>query len=411
MAKRGQLLVNMIAASFGTGILSMPWGTAGASLIPALLIVFAVAVFMVFTISLLIDAGERHQKADLGNLLGALPGSAGWMVPLFVNVSLWITMWLTLVGYEITIADALEVVFPGYRVAIVIVSSAVILPLCFLDMSRLSFTSTLSLLVVGNLFMITSTTLVQQGLSHSLPSDICFYGVDDGLISMASMSCTSMIVQMCALQMYAELEDKTPKKFAHITRVCFIVLFFIYAGFAAIGYLTYGPDVKSNILKNLPNNVWGKASRIAYVVVIGAAYPIMVYPMISSIKNSDALQGRGTNITWACNIGTVVIVVSAMFVATILDNLGTINALVGAVQCAVFVGVCPGLVGLFMSGERSESLPWKSSMIVLIVVCCLLGILGCIFPNNYAAALEKTCVWVGTSSSFQASSPDNLTFS
>ena len=39
--------VNMIAASFGTGILSMPWSTAGASLIPALVVVFLVTVLMV----------------------------------------------------------------------------------------------------------------------------------------------------------------------------------------------------------------------------------------------------------------------------------------------------------------------------------------------------------------------------
>jgi len=415
MATQFQLLLNMIAASFGTGILSMPWSTAGASIIPAVVIVLVVALTMKFTISILIDAGEHHKKYELGSLLCLLPGSAGTICTAIVNVCLWGSLWLTLVGYVITIQDALQDFVPD-RVMIAFVSSAIILPLCFLDLSQLAFTSSLSMLTTMNVAVITSFTLAQKSQADTLP-DVCWYGFNTrGLISMVNMSCTSMIIQMCALPMYAELEEKTPQKFKRVTSVAFTALFFVYAVFSVIGYLTFGQGINSNIIKELPKDSWGNASRISYVIVIMSAYPMFVYPMIASLRSSEFLRGRlsgrtlevsttegaaqederqlvgSPSIDRIANIATVIIVVSAMCLALVMDDLGFVNGLVGACQCAVFVGICPGLVGIYLIDPEARCRSyWKPLMVVLFIVCCAIGGTGMVFTDNYAKDLAKTC--------------------
>lgn len=401
MATQMQLLVNMIAASFGTGILSMPWSTAGASLIPALVVVFLVTVLMVFTISLLAQAAETHQKADIGSLLALLPGRAGWILPTFINIALWSTLWLTLVGYVVTIADALHIFFPAHRTAVGILGSVVILPLCFLDMSRLAVTSSFSVLATLNLAAIIGHTLFEKSNTSALPNDLCWFGFGDGLIAMASVTCTCMIVQLCTLQMYAELDDRTPQKFNRITRHCFVVLFFAYAGFSAMGYLTFGNSADANILKSLPEGAWGKASRISFVLVLVAAYPIFVYPMISTIRNSETLRDRGVNITLWSGVATVFVVASAAVAASLMDNLAFINALLGAVQCAIFVGICPGLAGMYLLGQKSDTLRWKLAMVALMITCCVLGVVGVKYTDNYTQDLHSSCRWRSTDSSMQ----------
>jgi len=177
------------------------------------------------------------------------------------------------------------------------------------------------------------------------------------------------------------------------TVASFSVLFLVYAGFSTVGYLAFGQDVDPNILKNLPSGPWGNASRICYVMVIMASYPMFLYPLASSIRNSDGLRSRGVNVKLVSHVAIVVVVASVMVAAMILDDLGTLNAVVGAVQCAVFVGVGPGLVGLFLLGPRSMGACWKMLMVVLIVMCSVIGGLGVIYTHNYAEELPEHCSW------------------
>lgn len=398
MATQLQLLVNMMAASFGTGILSMPWSAAGASVVPAVATIMLVAALMTLTMDILVRAGEHHGKYNLGSLLGTLPGMPGRVLPAAVNVCLWATLWLTLVGYVITVADAVQDFMDVQRAAIKILCSVLILPLCFLDMSKLSYVSSLSVFAVVNLFAVTSYTLAQEAHEGNRPHGICLWGLSDGLISMASISCTSMIIQMCALPMYEELDHRTCAKFNRVTLASFVMLFLIYAAYAVIGYFTFGESVHSNVLKDLPNGPWGRASRAIYLVVIMAAYPMFVYPMIASLKSSEALRRSGVNLKVICHGSTVVIVMSAMLAALSLDDLGVVNALVGALQCIVFVGLCPGLLGLHLLGSSANRAPppalrRRPSLIALVVFCFLIGVAGLVYTDNYAQDLGRSCRW------------------
>merc|ERR1712048_242594 len=97
------------------------------------------------------------------------------------------------------------------RPAIVIICSMFLLPLCFLDQRRLSFTPVMGVVVFGNLFAFLVSSFVIEEQSLNAPP-VCFFGLSKGSVAMLSAMMQAVIVQMCVLPMYAEMENRTPAK-------------------------------------------------------------------------------------------------------------------------------------------------------------------------------------------------------
>merc|ERR1719223_1431087 len=65
-----ELVVNLITCGLGTGVFTLPWSTAGSSVVPAVAIIGFVLGLNAWTISIIVEAGERHQTFNLGSLMG-----------------------------------------------------------------------------------------------------------------------------------------------------------------------------------------------------------------------------------------------------------------------------------------------------------------------------------------------------
>merc|ERR1712228_473494 len=85
------------------------------------------------------------------------------------------------------------------------------------------------------------------------------------------------------------------------------------------------------------------------------------------------------------------IVISCMFAAMVLDDLGFLNSIVGALQCAVFAGIAPCLVGRYLLGPKSDNWKWSLLMDALASVCCLAGGAGVVYTSNYTDDIAKNC--------------------
>ena len=82
------LCANLITATLGCGILSLPWATAGASLLPAVLLTLLVLAVNAGTNMILVHSAEQHGIFDLGGLLGRLPAH-GRLVKALLEVTIW----------------------------------------------------------------------------------------------------------------------------------------------------------------------------------------------------------------------------------------------------------------------------------------------------------------------------------
>lgn len=372
------IIVNLVTGGLGAGVLSLPWTSAGASVLTAAAITGGVLLLNGWTILILVEAAEKYQVFDLGGLLRMLPGQMGPRVEVFCNALIWVSMFLCLIGYNIILADSVTPVMSGSlltnRTLWVIIGSLAVFPLCFLDQKYLSFGSSLCILVNIYLFGLIIWQYTTQSDSH--PS-ICYIGIGLGSMSMFSALMMATVIQMCVLPMYESLEDRSLPKFRRILFISFGFLFLLFVGFQTLALMVYGPDVSDNILNALPQTAASNVARLGMVGVVLGVYPIMLMPMIAPLRNS---QRFGSNSI--CNIAILFIVAAAMVVAFFVDNLGVMNVVNGSLSVGGFVALSPGLVGLYLVDKN------RVSMFILIVIGCIISVVGVFLPENYVETLQ-----------------------
>jgi len=381
-ASARSITLNLITGGFGIGMFSLPWSTAGASLIPGLCMIGLIVALNGCTISILIEGADKHGAFDLGALLGHLGGKRGMISQVLCSTAVWTTLYLTQVGYTLIMVDAVHTMLgartPG-RTALVFIVSLAMLPLSLLNQKYLSFTSQLAVAV--NLYILFVTSFEDKN-----PEGMCLLGYGPGMISMASVMAQAVVVQMCVLPMYRELEDRSPQKFNRIVQVAFTTLAVIFSAFVVMGYITYGASVSDNILHALPNNMWGKSARIAAGLSVACVYPIFEQAMVAPCWNLPARYRRPGYFA-----ATVFTVAATALGALVLRTLGLINVINGSLASIAFVGLCPSVVGLCLLERDSGA--WRAAMIFLLIVPTCAGCLGLVFTDNYEEELMKHCIW------------------
>merc|ERR1712032_485590 len=340
-----------------------------------------------WTIMILVEASEKYQVFDLGAILRQIPGRLGQRAECFTNLVIWMSLLTCLVGYLIIIADSMhslviDTVWDS-RPLWVTVGSIVCLPLCFVDQKHLSFTSALSIAV--NVYLIgyvayraivaPAHASVVGGVANPVP--ICYFALTKGSVSMFSNLMIALIIQMCVLPMYESLEDRSVPRFRKIVVRSFSAAFVLFSGFFVAGILAFGVGVKYDILSSLPKDVFGNAARVGMLVVVLGVYPLMLMPMVQPLKNT-----RSTMVVKSITVG---IVLAVMGVGYFVSNLALMNVLNGAVCVAAFIGIAPGLTGIFLT-DRS-----RTAMYALIVASVALCILGLVWTDNFVGDLASSC--------------------
>lgn len=385
-----QLSLNLVTCGLGTGVFTLPWSTAGASALPAIAIVAAVLALNAWTISILVEAADRYRTYDLGSLLGHLPGRLGSAAKVFTNVVLWFSMYLCLIGYIIVIVDCLQGSVPSLasqgRPLLVALSAVVVLPLCFLDQRRLSATSAVAVIANLNIFALVVWIFYDKELRRASPPT-CWFGLSIGCVAMVTAMMQTVVIQMCVLPMYAEMQNRHRGKFNQVVAVSFGILFVLFSCFSVVGYLAFGSGVSSNVLLDLPDTWWGHVARFCAAASVVGVYPIILGPMIAPVRASLADHDSGVTAVAA----TCFIVAASMCAAFGLHDLGRLNVVNGAISLGTFVAVVPALVGLYLLGPQSQKPSWRASMYVLAVGGVLFSILGLILTDNYSSHLQKSC--------------------
>merc|ERR550525_1864890 len=321
-------MFNVITAGLGAGILSVPWTAAGASVVPALVILFLVLLINYWTIMILIRGGEKYQVFDLGALLRQIP-KVGPAADVYMNIVIWISSFMCLIGYLIIIGDNMTKVLAGSaydsRILWVTAGSLVAFPLCFLDQEKLSFTSTFAIVVNIYLFGAVFYFAIDSPKEDSTQfGPICNLAFTKGSVSMFSALMMGIIIQMCVLPFYEELEDRSVEKFGRIIRKSFVFLFILFGGFFYMSLVAFGEGVNSNVLKDLPTGLLGTLAEVGMAGVVLTVYPLMLMPMVAPIKTQFG--------TGASGITTAVIVLIAMLIAFVFTDLGVMVVLNGALS-------------------------------------------------------------------------------
>merc|ERR1740121_407509 len=388
-----QLSLNLITCGLGTGVFTLPWSTAGASALPGVAIIAGVLALNAWTISILVEAADRYSTYDLGRLLGHLPGRLGSTMKVFTNAVLWFSMYLCLIGYIIVIVDCLQASVPWLsgrgRPSLVVLAAGLVLPLCFLDQRRLSATSFVAVIANLNIFALVASLFVDKESTQTAPST-CWFGVSIGCVAMVTAMMQTVVIQMCVLPMYAEMQHKSPIRFNRVVGISFGALFVLFSLFSVVGYFAFGSGVSSNVLLNLPATRWGNLARFCAAASVIGVYPIILGPMIAPVRASLA-DGESGATGPTVVAATCFVVEASMCAAFGLHDLGRLNVINGAVSLGTFVAMVPSLVGLHLLGPKSEDGRWRAAMYALAVGGVLFSILGLVLTDNFAGGLQASC--------------------
>jgi amino acid permease len=388
------LTINLIAGGLGAGIFSLPWSTAGASLIPSIMTIGGVLLLNGFTMVILVEAAEHWKAFDLGGLLRNIPGKLGPIMEVCCNTLVWISGFMCLISYFIIIADSV-IPFAGHsmlsnRHVVVGLTAVVLMPITFLNQRNMAWTSSLVVLVNVYIFLL----LISLYAHDPAPADVCILGFSTGNVAMVSAMMQAVIIQMCVLPMYEKLEDRSPRKFQCIVITAFSGLFGIFAGFSTIAYLTFGPGVHGNVLLDLPHNHWGNLARVASSVSVMGVFPLVLMPMIAPIQNYRGFSAGAVGMNMrqlATSTARVLIITLVMTAAYLIHDLGVMNVLNGAFCVGGMVGLFPSMVGLHLLKGQQSTL-WNLGMYTLLTVCFTMSVLGLYYTDNYAADLAKHCI-------------------
>ena len=102
-----------------------------------------------------------------------------------------------------------------------------------------------------------------------------------GAITFVSTLGTAVVIQMCLLPLYADMENPSPKKFRRAVNVAFAAVGFLFVAFAVIADVAYGNEIESNVLLNIKSGGWGVVAQIGMIAVMLGVYPLMLMPMVA----------------------------------------------------------------------------------------------------------------------------------
>jgi len=296
----------------------------------------------------------------------------------------------------------------------------------------LAFTSTFSIL--ANVYLI--LLLVKCAFDAQTNSDasldvsgVCIFGFGPGVITQSDLLMYTIIIQMMIPPMYKELDGRSPAKFQKCLTVGFIAIFFILVLVMVCGYISFGPHVNSNVLMNLPRDVFGSAAQFAMAVCIFGCFPLNVKPCTAPFarpaaegtRKSSSMAGTpllgkspssfnerllseapapviiseevndGASTSTREVVATIAVVGTVALCSLWVHSLGPLNAINGTIQVLGYIGLIPGAIGLYLSGKLSPAR--KAAMWGLIITSILVTLIGFVYTDNYAAALDKQCLW------------------
>ncbi|KAK2151863.1 hypothetical protein LSH36_348g02011 [Paralvinella palmiformis] len=382
----------VVNAALGAGLLNFPaaydqsggiWIAIG---IQAILMVFIVVAMMI-----LLYCSDIHQSATYQDVIYSLCGKKMQMT-CAATVALY--CFGTCVTFFIIIADQWDKFLtfaygPSYclhwymtrQFTLVLTCLLLVLPICF--SRRIDFLKYPSAVGVVVVIYVVILVTVKYFVESSNPGPIKTKPTHwTDIFIVVPVICFAYQCHLSIVPIYACMRKRTITEFSKTLSVALILCIFSYTGTASFGYLTFGSDVKQDILESY------KPTPDVLVAVIGLAakmyttYPILMFVGRSALDNIYVYVFKLSpeDIAQKENSRRIVMTILwfgvSLLLAVIVPNIGVVIALLGGLA-AVFVFIFPGhcLLKLVIRGYITrEEAPFKYySFLIFSILFIILG--------------------------------------
>jgi len=148
--------------------------------------------------------------------------------------------------------------------------------------------------------------------------------------------------------------------------------------------------------------MWGNAARFGMMLCLVGCYPLNVKPMVApcageehdehlellASKTAPLLQKSGKS--YGTRLPSCLIVASCTFLSMWATNLGSLNAINGAIQVIIYSGFIPGAAGLYLLGFVTPK--EKVALWLLVAFATTMSVVGTFASDNNAEGMIKDCV-------------------
>jgi sodium-coupled neutral amino acid transporter 11 len=385
---------NLVNSIVGAGIIGIPFALQQSGLVSGVILLLLVGYFTDKSLRMMIDLAMYSPRLkgrgvwtydDLLQLPFGRKGRA------FVLVSMFVTAYGAMVAYLLIIKDTLPVVwglvddgdasaggFVEREVVMLGTSLAVVVPLSMLrDFSSLSFTSTIS--VTADLMLVVFVAAFapigeslenEGGLGTIVRNNI----IDKGFFIGFGVLTVAMCCQHSAFIVASSLHNPTPNRWSAVTAISLSLSVVCCLVLGVAGFLGFLDETSGDILNNFGVDAKSNFARALLALTMFFTYPMEAFvarhvlvqlfwrgDMDGYIFETivDPVTGDETSSQRKAKMlcmnrrhqATLLIYVMTLIPAFIVDDLGPVLSITGAIGgcCLAYIG--PGLAYLGVHGE------------------------------------------------------------
>ncbi|XP_057291094.1 sodium-coupled neutral amino acid transporter 7-like [Hydractinia symbiolongicarpus] len=206
--------------------------------------------------------------------------------------------------------------------------------------------------------------------------------------------CFGFQCHVSSVAVYAELKNRSIKKFFSCAMVAMVVCTITYCLSGSFGYKTFGSLTKADILENYSNDdTLVNIARISIVFILLSSFSIVTFcartvidGMVLSVRNMTVEEGEPTERRRRV-IVTLCWFAACLFIASVVPDIGVAIAVIGGIA-SLFIFVFPGLCLLQTVDLKKRKLsPTDICFVVISVVYLVVG--AFIFGEVTTLALQS----------------------
>ncbi|OQR81916.1 sodium-coupled neutral amino acid transporter [Thraustotheca clavata] len=386
---RGSIF-NLCGATLGAGALSLPYAVAVSGISFAVGQLLLAAVLTVYTIHLLLRAGEMTKLMSYEDL--ALH-CFGKKIENFVELNIFVFCFGISVAYLVTLGDIITPLgslllgddsFWAQRwVLMTLFCMTIMLPLSLLkDVSSLQFSSMLGVFSIFFLVFAVVTRSIMTASENGLATDIHWgMNLSDSPNFMLSVPIVmfAFTCQVNVFSIYTELQRPTIPRMSQVVNRATGISVSIYLIIGVFAYLAFGgsladPSHKGNILLSFAlNDTLIAISRAALTFTVAVAFPLNIFPCRFTLDKMF-FANSGESMVRHVVVSTG-LVFAALILAIFCPSINVVFGIIGGTCSSV---VCFCFPAAFIL--KLESGPLLSSAkigpVILLVGAIIMGALG-----------------------------------
>lgn len=391
-----QTIFNSVNVLIGVGLLALPLAMRYAGWVPGLIFFAFAGASTCYTAKLLAKCADVDNSlitfADLAFV------SFGPWARIGTSILFSLELIAACVALVVLFADSLDALLPGWGLTEwKIICGVILIPLCFMPLRLLSFTSVLGILscfgivlavlIDGLIKPTTPGSLRQPAKTHLFPENWGSFPIAMGIL-MSPWGGHSVFPNI-----YRDMRH--PYKYRRGVNITYVAVFNLDLLMAVVGLLMFGDGVKDEVTRNILQLEGYPAFLSVFIVVCVAIIPLTKVPLnarpiVSTLELFLGLDARSMGdgqATHGCSgltrgilkiVVRVVCIIIFVLLAILVPEFDTIMSLLGAVACFTICLIMPCAFHLKLFGKelskRQKTVDW-----VIIVVSSILAIVSTAF--------------------------------